>query len=163
MSNAREQGLAQIELSLDPTTRLVFELTSAVKIVNEVTFSGDSGEFECVFQLCCLRCAPARAASPFDLPELILMTVAQPRDGLLRYVPLHGVQLIDGRGGCESPSVQFLRSLLDTFDMSGIGESEVPNEWRQRQTLTDESHQHHDEGDKEDQVAVRKGCAASCN
>ncbi len=76
--------LAQIELPLDPASRLVLQPAAAKELVDPLSLGGDQRKFDLIVNLGKLSVAMVTIASVLDVPEPVAVTGAERVHDVLR-------------------------------------------------------------------------------
>src|SRR5271156_309480 len=154
-------GLAQVEPPLYPPARLVLELAADIELVDELPLLGDHLTLDVVEKIHTLLVCVVVMAAQFYLTQMVEAVRAQTCIDIFRYVVLGRlpIETIDDRLDGPAAGLVLSGSPLHTLAAAGIGESEFLDHPRQREALTDQRHQHDDECEEQNQIAMRERCA----
>src|ERR1700729_4185127 len=153
--------LAQVQRAFDAPARVVLEFAVAIQRVDDAPFRLDEAQPDLIAELDDVAMMLTAGLAVLDVRQLLAVKTAQRSQDLLRQVTLLGERLEFGARGCECLMRRLeLRGPAGlAFAAAGIGETQPGHDGRHEQPLADQCDQHHDEGEENDERAMRKGRA----
>ena len=154
--------IAQIEFALDVPTLLVLQFAVAIEVVDEIALGVDQRQLDLVAEVDQLLVTGVAVVAMVDEFEPIALGDADRADDRIR---APGVRSSAGRAHGSRPRARVCAPWNSSFLSScrsrrpGVGETQRAGDPGQRQAFADQGHEDHAKGQKQDQVAVRKGAS----